>query len=267
MDYSFFYKWDISPYLINNNIVSIRIYSVLFGLGIFFVYFNVVKNFYGDKKGYLEDLLFKSIIVMILFSRIFHCFFYNIDYYSQNILEVLIPYNFESGYFTGYQGLSSHGGAIGFVASIIYFGKKKFNKSEILKILDISFFYSLILIFLIRLGNLFNSEILGKYCTKFFCIVFPSYDNLPRYPAQIIEGISYFLLFLIFYILKERLCFLSKPGFLSIAILFSVSLIRFCVEFIKLPNTQLNTGIFNMAQYLTLIISFIIGFILIARKR
>ena len=51
------------------------------------------------------------------------------------------------------------------------------------------------------------------------------------------------------------------------AILFSVSLIRFCVEFIKLPNTQLNTGIFNMAQYLTLLICFIIGFILIARKR
>ncbi len=267
MDYSLFYKWDISPYLINNNIFSIRVYSVLFGLGIFFVYFNVVKNFYGEKKGYLEDLLFKSIIVMILFSRIFHCFFYNFDYYSQNIFEVLIPYNFESGYFTGYQGLSSHGGAIGFVASIIYFGKKKFSKSEILKILDISFFYSLILIFLIRLGNLFNSEILGKYCTKFFCIVFPSYDNIPRYPAQIIEGLSYLLLFFTIYILKERLGSLSKPGFISLIIVFSVSLIRFLIEFLKLPNTQVNTGLFNMAQYLTLFISIIIGFIIITRKR
>ena len=267
MDYSLFYHWDVSPYLINNNIISIRIYSILFGLGVFFVYFNVVKNFIIEKKGYLEDLLFKSIIIMIVFSRIFHCFFYNFDYYSQNLFEVLIPYNFEKGYFTGYQGLSSHGGAIGFVLSVIFYGKKKFNTSEIFKILDLAFFYSLILIFLIRLGNLFNSEILGKYCTKFFCIVFPSYDNIPRYPAQIIEGLSYLLLFLIIYILKERLNFLSKPGFLSLIIVFSVSLIRFFIEFVKLPNTQVNTGLFNMAQYLTIFISMIIGFIIITRKR
>ena len=85
MDYSLFYHWDVSPYLINNNIISIRIYSILFGLGVFFVYFNVVKNFIIEKKGYLEDLLFKSIIIMIVFSRRFHCFFYNFDYYSQNL--------------------------------------------------------------------------------------------------------------------------------------------------------------------------------------
>jgi prolipoprotein diacylglyceryltransferase len=204
---------------------------------------------------------------MIVSSRIFHCFFYNLDYYSQNLYEVLIPYNFEQGYFTGYQGLSSHGGAIGFVLSVIYYGKRKFNTPDILKILDLAFFYSLILIFLIRLGNLFNSEILGKYCIKFFCIVFPSYDNLPRYPAQIIEGLSYFFLFFMIYILKEKLRFLLKPGFLSLIIVFSVSFIRFFIEFIKLPNTQANTGILNIAQYLTIFICLIIGFIITTRKR
>ena len=50
MDYSLFYHWDVSPYLINNNIVSIRVYSILFGLGVFFVYFNVVKNFIRERK-------------------------------------------------------------------------------------------------------------------------------------------------------------------------------------------------------------------------
>tara|TARA_B100000941_G_scaffold91127_1_gene63127 strand:- start:15 stop:827 length:813 start_codon:yes stop_codon:yes gene_type:complete len=252
-NFNFIY-WDFSPYIFYSDLFQIRVYSILFGLGILYVYLKTIKVL-PSKKHELESFLFKTIIFTIIFSRIFHCIFYQYDYYSNNLVEIFLPINFNEMTFVGYQGLSSHGGMLGLLLSFIFLDKKFFCINEKLKIFDVLIYQSLILMFLIRIGNLFNSEIVGKECFELFCFIFPAYDLIPRYPAQLFEAIIYLSIFFIF---KFR--YVSKfsklaPGFISILILFLLSLSRFFIEFLKVPNTNIDLGFLNIAQILTIMLA------------
>ena len=91
INFNFIY-WDFSPYIYYSDLFHIRIYSILFGLGILYVYLKTIKVL-PAKKYQLESFLFKTIIFTILFSRIFHCIFYQFDYYSNNLLEIFLTIN------------------------------------------------------------------------------------------------------------------------------------------------------------------------------
>ena len=48
----------------------------------------------------------------------------------------------------------------------------------------------------VRIGNFFNSEIVGNYTGNNFGVVFANRgEMLPRHPAQLYEAIAYFILF------------------------------------------------------------------------
>ena len=250
------FLWDYSPYLIETNFFSLRYYSLFFGLGILFVWHRSVKELSGTiEKETLESSLFNIIIFMLVGSRLFHCFFYEFEYYSRNILEVLLPIRLNPLEVTGFQGLSSHGGFIGLIIYLFFILKKRVSQVQLNNFLDTILINSLILISLIRVGNLFNSEILGKPCSDFICVTFMSYDLIPRYPVQILEGIGYLLLFFIFSFLRPRM--LQKSAKLSLLILVSVVILRFLLEFLKEPQSDFLLAYLNMGQLLSL---FVVGF-------
>ena len=253
INFNFIY-WDFSPYIYYSDLFHIRTYSILFGLGILYVYLKTIKVL-PAKKYQLESFLFKTIIFTILFSRIFHCIFYQFDYYSINLLEIFLPININEMTFTGYQGLSSHGGIFGLLFSFIFLDKKVFHINEKLKIFDILIYHSLILMTLIRIGNLFNSEIVGKECFQFFCFVFPAYDLTPRYPTQLFEAMVYLSIFFIIKFRFESIFNKLSPGFISILILILISLSRFFIEFLKVSNTNTDLGFLNIAQILTIMMA------------
>ena len=246
--------WDYSPFLYYSDYFQLRTYSVLFALGLLFVYMKVSKKFL-DKNYDIENFLFKLIISTLVFSRIFHCLFYQFEYYSSNLIEILLPVQLSSFTFTGYQGLSSHGGLFGLFLGLFIFQKNKIKLFDRLHILLNILLYSFILMSLIRIGNLFNSEILGKECFEinFLCFIFPSYDMLPRYPVQLLEAFLYFILFVFFR-------YFSQSGYRDnvvksiFTMLIALGLVRFFVEFLKLPNTKIVFEYFNMAQLLTLLL-------------
>ncbi len=134
-----FINWDLDPELVNLfGKISIRYYSILFIIGLLSGYW-VVKRAYMREKIPIEKLDSLAVFIFagtVIGARLGHCLFYDPVYYLSNPLEMLLPIQFVNGSIklTGYQGLASHGGALGVLIAIIFYSKK--NKIAIWSILD-----------------------------------------------------------------------------------------------------------------------------------
>lgn len=249
-----FLLWDHSPFLYISDLVSIRYYSIFFAIGLLFIFYRIVKELVGDlNKDYLDKTLIGLVFYMLVGSRIFHCLFYEYNYYSHNLLEVLIPVRFSPLEFTGYQGLSSHGGFIGALIYLVIIFKRNVNSYIFFKFIDSLLLNSLVFISLIRIGNFYNSEIIGKQCSIFFCVVFPysGYEIIPRHPVQIYEAIVYLFIFLLVTLFKYKKSF--KPGEVSLCVVTFASFARFILEFYKEAQSDIIFSNINMGQVLSTI--------------
>jgi prolipoprotein diacylglyceryl transferase len=198
-------------------------------------------------------------------ARLGHCFFYEISYFLNHPFEILLPIKkIGSIYkFIGFQGLSSHGGAIGVLISIILYSIK--YKTNLLWILDRIAIAVPITASFIRIGNLINSEIYGKPTNGNWGIIFWKVDSIPRHPTQLYEALSYFFIFI--FLINNTAYLKRKNGLIFgmlLALLFSI---RFAIEFFKENQEDFEDKLFlNMGQFLS--IPFVlIGLFLIFRKR
>jgi phosphatidylglycerol:prolipoprotein diacylglycerol transferase len=157
--------WNIKPQLLDLGRFEIRYYSILFALAFVFGYIILLRVF--KKEGYSVDLLDKLTIYMVISTiigaRLGHCLFYEFSYYMQHPLEIILPWRGTLGddfEFTGFQGLASHGAAIGILVGIYLFARK--TKTSYLWTLDKIVIVTALGGALIRTGNLMNSEIYGE---------------------------------------------------------------------------------------------------------
>jgi prolipoprotein diacylglyceryl transferase len=157
--------WNVTPQLVDFGRFEIRYYSLLFALGFVFGYAILLRIF--KKQGYTIELLDKLTIYMVLSTiigaRLGHCLFYEFDYYSQHPLEIILPWRGSIGEdfeFTGFQGLASHGAAVGILIGLFLFARK--TKTSYLWVVDMIVIVTALGGACIRLGNLMNSEIYGK---------------------------------------------------------------------------------------------------------
>jgi phosphatidylglycerol:prolipoprotein diacylglycerol transferase len=157
--------WNVPPQIVDLGKFEIRYYSLLFALGFVFGYIILLKIF--KKQGLTVELLDKLTIYMvvstIIGARLGHCLFYEFDYYIQHPLEIILPWRGQIGKdfeFTGFQGLASHGAAIGILIGLYLFARK--TKTSYLWVLDMIVIVTALAGTCIRLGNLMNSEIYGK---------------------------------------------------------------------------------------------------------
>lgn len=262
-------NWDINPEIVNLfGKISIRYYSLLFVSGLLLGYW-VVKRVYQREKipiKKLDSLAMYIFAGTIIGARLGHCLFYDPVYYLSNPIEMFLPIQFINGSikFTGYQGLASHGGAIGVLLAIIFYSKK--NMVAIWIILDkIALAVPLTGAF-IRLGNLMNSEIIGNQTNVPWAFIFKHVDNLPRHPTQLYEAIAYIIIFIltdILYKQKQN----KMDGFVFGSMLFLLFVARFIIEFLKINQESFENGlILNMGQILS--IPFILwGFLIMYKKR
>ncbi|WP_375322889.1 prolipoprotein diacylglyceryl transferase family protein [Candidatus Karelsulcia muelleri] len=260
-------NWDPIK-LINICGYNIYTYSILF---IVCFFLGVKKNELGLKK--IDYFILYSQIGFLLGARIFHIIFYNFFFFKKNIIEAIFPIHkkrnsyfffFIKNYkFIGYQGLSSHGAAIGLLISILIYNKFFLKKKKKWLCDKIGLIFTLSSS-LIRVGNLFNSEILGKKCNIIFSIYFIQIHSdkifhIKRHPSQLYESILYLLLSnIIIFIFKKKK---FKKN------LFFICLIRFILEFLKEPqkNEYFTIKSFNTGQLLS-IPFIIIGFYLLNIK-
>jgi len=269
--------WDLEPQIIDFGSFELRYYSLMFGLGFILGYYILARFFRreGISIELLDKLTFYVIIATIIGARFGHCLFYEPEEYLTNPLKIILPFTGKIGVdfrFTGYQGLASHGGAIGILIGLGLFSMK--YKQPFLGLLDkISVVTALAACF-IRLGNLFNSEIYGVATDLPWGVKFmreslygvPVEEIVPKHPTQIYESIAYLLIFIVLILLYNKKSSALKQGFILGLFLISTFVSRFLIEFVKEDQVNFEEGMFlNMGQWLS--IPFIIfGIYLLIRK-
>jgi phosphatidylglycerol---prolipoprotein diacylglyceryl transferase len=241
--------WNVDPEIFRIGGFAIRWYGLLFASSFFFGYLILHKVFTKEniQIKYLDELTTYMIVGTILGARLGHCFFYEPQYYLQHPWKILMIWE---------GGLASHGAAIGIVVTILIFSYVK--KLTFLWVMDRVVIVVALSGFLIRTGNLMNSEIFGIPTTlpwgfRFLRSTdFPD-TMVPRHPTQLYEGLSYLLIFLLLWWLYYK-----KEGKPSKGLLFGLFMmlvfgVRFLVEFIKEPQEGFEKSmVLNMGQILSI---------------
>lgn len=255
-----------------NNIITIKLYSIMFIISFIFgwIIMHYIYNKEKLKIKTLNKLNNYIIIGVIIGARIGQILFYDLHYYKNNLIEAFLPIEIDylpnsqntvkNITFTGYRGLSSHGATIGLLISI-YLYNKKFLKKNILYIYDLTCIPITLGASLIRLGNLFNSEIIGKPSNVPWAFKFSKYIdiyNKSRHPTQIYESIIYFIIFLLLFFIYQKSTKKRKIGCIFTIFLILTWTARFLIEIIKEPQENEFINIYNMNTGQILSIPFIV---------
>ena len=255
---------NFDPVLIDLGIFQIRWYSIAYILGILigWMYANkIIKLTSNNKYNFkqvtttqFDDLIVYLVIGIILGGRLGYVIFYNLEYYTQNLLEIFKLWQ---------GGMSFHGGLIGIIISTILFSKK--SNTNFFKFADIISCVAPIGILLGRMANFINGELYGKITTLPWAIIFPNAGNLPRHPSQIYEAmLEGIVLFLIINYLALKRKLLYKTGFISGSFLIYYSILRIFSESFREPDAHVGLifDYFSMGTLLS-IITFLIGLLII----
>ena len=229
-------NWNPSPILVELGPIAIRYYSLMFVIAFLLGIWMMKKLFKNDgvDEELVDSLFVYAAIAILLGARLGDVFFYSWDYYQNNLLEILLPVKFNPFRFTGFRGLASHGAAVGMIIAMVLFQKKKLPQKSILWLLDRVVLSIPIGGALVRIGNLMNSEIIGKYTGTDYGFIFQQLgDKLPRHPAQIYEALSYVVLFIILWFVYWKTEKRHYQGFLFGVFMILLWTIRFFIEFFK----------------------------------
>ena len=251
--------WRVNPVIFEIFGIPVQYYGVLFVSGLLAAIWVLNKIFEENEisKELLEKLITYSVIGVFIGARLGHCLFYEPGYFLSHPIEMILPISpkTDGGYvFTGYRGLSSHGGAIGLLSALAFYC---FNtRQNLIRMLDYIAIVAPVAACFIRIGNLMNSEIIGKPATVPWAFIFERIDNIPRHPAQLYESIAYLIIFIMTVLLYKK----SKnnknsknSGFFFGIVLVSVFIFRFFIEFIKENQVYFeNAMTLDMGQILSI---------------
>ena len=217
--------------------MEIRWYSLAYIVGISLSWLYCKKKLIKDHDilNLFDDFITYLIIGIILGGRVGYVLFYNLEYYLENPIEIIMVWN---------GGMSFHGGLIGvIIATKLFSNKYKINEFIFLDLVALS---APIGIFLGRIANFINSELYGIATEVPWSVKFLLIDNIKRHPSQLYEAFceGIILFFILGYFFKKN--YLKKPGQISGIFLIFYSLFRFFVEFFRSPDPQIGYLILNL---------------------
>ncbi len=244
-------EWTVNPEIFSLDIFGFnlapRYYGLAFVLGFFlgerYVSKYMFKNGYTPKE--VSSLFTHMLLGCIIGARLGHCIFYEPGYYFSNPLLILKIWE---------GGLASHGGFVGVMIGVWLFNRKATKKLDYIWLLDLVAAPSLITGAYIRIGNLMNSEILGKPSEVAWAFIFKRVDNIPRHPTQIYEAFGFFTIsMVVFYLYKKHHQTWQKGRFVGIILVAGMSW-RFFVELFKENQVAFEDAmLLNMGQILSII--------------
>lgn len=252
------FVWDVSPEIFRWGGLAPRWYGLLFGFG-FLMGFLIVRRMFrreGKPERDLDVLLIYLVGGTIIGARLGHVLFYHPTYYLLRPIEIL---QFWEG------GLASHGGALGVLVALGLYARTRADQPY-LWLLDRIAVPTALVGSLIRLGNFFNSEILGQPTDVAWAIVFARVDSVPRHPVQLYESLGYLLIFIGLFAIYRRREPTLPHGLLAGLFLTSVFAVRIALEPFKVPQAAFaeQLPVLSMGQWLSL--PFVaVGLALVAR--
>ena len=249
---------NFDPVAIQFFSIEIRWYSLAYISGILFGWILSKKIFILNQKlnDKFDDYITYLILGIIIGGRLGYVFFYNLNYYSTNLIEIFKIWE---------GGMSFHGGLIGIIFVSIQFANK--NNQDPFDYLDIVSLVAPIGIFFGRVANFMNSELYGIETHVSWAVKFIKVDNLYRHPTQLYEAVfEGIILFLILLFFREK-NIPKKPGFVSGLFLIFYSFFRFIIEFFRVPDEQLGYLLFNltMGQLISFLFLLIGGYLALTK--
>jgi len=233
---------------------KIHYYSLMW-MAAFVTGWYLMKKIYkneGQSDEKLDGLFMYSVLGIMIGARLGHVVFYQSELFREDFLSVFLPFRFSGGFeFTGFRGLASHGAAIGMIISMYIYNNKILKKS-VLWILDRVVIASALGAVFIRVGNFFNSEMIGKPSEEGFplAVIFRQLDIIPRHPGQLYEAFGYVFVFLTLFFLYWKTKKSMQTGFLFGLFLVLLMSVRVIIEQFKIAQIDsredwilgLNTG-------------------------
>jgi len=248
--------WSANPIAFSFGSMQVHWYGIFFATGLLGAYFLGEWMFKKEGKDIklLEPYFVYLIIGITIGARLFHVFFYDFDYFIKHPIDILKVWQ---------GGLASHGGALGAILATYLFCKRyKLDFSWMIARVAMA---TMIVVGFIRIGNFFNSEIVGLPTQSAFGVVFERVDNLARHPVVLYESASYFAIFVLLFWLYNRL---DSQKFTNIAtglVLTLAFVARFILEYFKTPQSEFANALpMSMGQILSLPFIFV-GLFLLAR--
>ena len=255
---------NLDPILFEFGLISIKWYSLAYIFGILIGWWygkkiilkktNILKKEFEIK--FFDDLITYIIVSIILGGRLGYVFFYNLGYYLNNPLDIIKIWE---------GGMSFHGALLGIIIGTFIFAKK--NDIKTFFLLDILACVSPIGIFLGRIANFINGELIGKATSVYWGVIFPSIDNIPRHPSQLyqafLEGFVLFVILNFIYLRKNY-----KIGNCSSLFLIFYGIFRIFSEHFREPDVQIGYifSFVSMGMLLSAIMIFV-GIIIFFKKK
>ncbi|WP_234735402.1 prolipoprotein diacylglyceryl transferase [Tellurirhabdus bombi] len=242
--------WDINPEIFKIGSFAVRWYGLLFALG-FLIGQQIMVHVFKKEGKPLSDidaLTLYMVITTVLGARVGHFLFYEPGVLLRNPLEVILP---------PYQGLASHGAAVGILLGLYLYARSRRSSGQTyLWVTDRIVIVVALAGCFIRLGNLMNSEIVGKVTDVPWAFVFlrnQEYSQLPRHPAQLYEALSCLVLFFFLLWFWNRYKAKTPRGSMLGIFLIWVFTLRFLYEYLKENQVEFeNTMSLNMGQILSI---------------
>lgn len=247
---------NINPTLFSLGPLEVRYYGLVYVIGFLLALFWLPRlakryNLKNVNQKFIDDFIFWAIIGALVGGRLFHIIFYDLSYYLQNPLQMIMIWK---------GGISFHGSFLGVIIASIILCKLK--KVHFFDLADISVLPFSLMLFFGRIANFINSELVGKASSLPWCVIFPNVMGC-RHPSQIYEAVKNLIIFgiLLFLIRKKW-----KQGLIFWSFVTSYGFLRFIVEFWK--DMPIYAGL-TMGQWLSLpmIILGVVFLIITLRKR
>ena len=243
------YTHSLDPVLIDFGFMVIRWYSLAYIFGIILGWWlgkKIIKhilqqiNLNFDIKEF-DNLITYLIISIIIGGRLGYVIFYNLGFYINNPLDVIKVWQ---------GGMSFHGALLGIILGTFLFSKKE--NVPPLFLLDIIACVSPIGIFLGRIANFINGELIGKVTEVSWSVIFPAIDSLPRHPSQLYEAV---LEGIVLFLILNNLIFRQRyiMGTCSYLFLIYYGIFRIISEFFRQPDPQIGYffNLFSMGTLLS----------------
>lgn len=251
-----FVHWNPDAIALDLGFFAIRWYSLCWCIGLASVYI-LMHRIYREQKlsdEKFEPLFMYCFIGILAGARLGHCLFYEPGYFLSHPIEMFLPvhHTADGGWkFTGYEGLASHGGTIGMMIALCIYSRRQ--KINIMHVLDNIGIVTPICACCIRLGNLMNSEIIGRPTDVPWAFIFERVDTLPRHPGQLYEAICYACFFFVEWILYRKFPKKVGTGFFFGLCLVLIFTSRILIEYTKENQVDFESGMFlNMGQLLSI---------------
>lgn len=231
-----FVTWTASPNLFSLGGLTIRWYGLMFAIG-FLVGYEIVYRIFrheGTPEAWVGSLFVYVVVATIVGARLGHVLFYDWDYYSHHLTDIVKVWE---------GGLASHGGTIGILLAVWIYSRRVTHR-PMLWTLDRLVVPVGLVAALIRVGNLMNHEIYGAATDVPWAFSFVTnvgqfmagaapVMSPPSHPTQIYEALCYLLTFGVCMWMYWRRNSQEREGLIFGVFMLGIFVPRFFIEYIK----------------------------------